>query len=62
MDLSTFRMLVKIILLLGILLLGIKAAMFHYQVPGLILIKAEGMHILTNATQGLWEELFMAVV
>jgi hypothetical protein len=55
-------MLVKIILLLGILLLGIKAAMFHYQVPGLILIKAEGMHILTNATQGLWEELFMAVV
>jgi hypothetical protein len=57
MDLSTFRMLVKIILLLGI-----KAAMFHYQVPGLILIKAEGMHILTNATQGLWEELFMAVV
>jgi hypothetical protein len=62
MHLSPFRMLVKIIMLLGMLLLGIKAAMFHCQVPGLILIKAEGIHILTNTTQGLWEELFMAVV
>jgi hypothetical protein len=50
-------MLVKIILLLGI-----KVAKFHFQAPGLILIKVEGIHILINATQGLWEELFMAVV